>query len=203
VNDLNERGKHAVELLSVGHRLAGLDHRASNVLGVATAALASLLALGRGLSLASSLGALQLALGLGAGGRLAALPVALGLLAHGGAHRLGGDAGGTAVSRGAHGLALRAVLRLTQILRAAHIALGLVAVDLALSARGLLALNLALGALAHRVALGRARRIVTLPTALRVARTSSLHGLSNNGGKRQSNQQNYSNTHFEKEINIT
>jgi hypothetical protein len=39
----------------------------------------------------------------------------------------------------------------------------------ALGARGLLALHFTFGASAHRVANGRARRVVTLPAALRVA----------------------------------
>jgi len=134
------------------------------------AAAAAELAVGS-LGLASRLVALKFALRARASGGLLALPVTLGLFAHGSANRLRSNARGTAVSRGANSLALGAVLGFAHVLGAANIALGLVAVNLALSASSLFALNLALRALAHRVALSRARRVVALPTALRVAVT--------------------------------
>jgi hypothetical protein len=178
---------HGVHDLEEGHgltrSLAGLEQRSGDVgLGASAAALGGV---GGGLHRllvgASGLLAHELALGAGAEGGLLALPVALGLLAHGGAHGVGGSAGSAALGRGAHGLALGAVGRLAQILRAADVALRLVAVDLASSARGLLAMNLALRALAHGVALSRARRVVALPSALGVARGGihlhlGLHG---------------------------
>jgi len=115
----------------------------------------------------------QLTLGARAQSGLLALPVALGLLAHGGAQGLGSSACSSALGRGAHSLTLGAVSSLAQILGASDVALRLVAVNLACSAGGLLAVNLALRSLAHRVALSRARGIVALPSALRVACAAS------------------------------
>jgi len=166
---------HGVHHLQEGHGLtlsglAGLDQRGLHVGSRARAA--SAVQSGQGsllLERARGLLAHQLALGSRAQSGLLALPVALGLLAHGRAHGVGRSARSAALGRGAHGLALGAVGGLAQILRAAHVALGLVAVDLAGGARSLLAMNLALGALAHWVALGRARGVITLPSALWVA----------------------------------
>jgi len=125
----------------------------------------------------------ELALRARAEGRLLALPVALGLLAHRGAHSVRGSASSAALGRSANGLALRAVSGLAEILRATNVALRLVAMDLASSARGLLAVDLALWSLAHRVALSRARRVIALPSALRVAcsRSGRLHILRTDG----------------------
>jgi hypothetical protein len=119
--------------------------------------------------LAGRLLALQLALGTRAVGGLGALAGALQLLAHGRALGFGGRAGGVALGRGANGLALGAVLLLAVVLGAADRAGGLLAVNDALSALNFLALHLALGAGAHRVAHSRASGVIALPTALRVA----------------------------------
>jgi len=168
-NELEER--HGLSGQWLGDGLVSLDHRSLDVLVVALAAsvvLAAVVLLGL---LVSALGLLadKLALGARAESRLLALPVALGLLAHGGALSLGGSASSTALSRSADSLALRAVSGLAEILGATNVALGLVAMDLAGSARSLLAVDLALGALADRVADRRARRVIALPAALRVA----------------------------------
>lgn len=53
--------------------------------------------------------------------------------------------------------------------------MGLVAVNLALSTRGLFAVNLALRALANRVALRRAGGVITLPAASGLAVTLNSH----------------------------
>jgi len=155
------------------HMLTSLDHGSLHVSGTALAAsVVERSRLRRASVSAGGLLAHQLALGARAESRLLALPVALGLLAHGGAHSVGGSASSAALGRGAHSLALGAVSGLAQILRATNIALRLVTVDLAGSAGSLLAVNLALGSLAHGVALGGARGIIALPSALRVARSS-------------------------------
>ena len=119
--------------------------------------------------IAGSLLALQLALGLGAVGRLGALVLASELFADRGTLGLGGRARGRAAGRLADGLALGAVVLLALVLGATDGADGLLAMDGALGARYLLALHLALGALAHRVANGGASRVVALPLADRVA----------------------------------
>jgi len=90
----------------------------------------------------------------------------------------------TAVSRGADSLALGAILLLAQVLGATHIALWLIAVNLALGALSLLAVNLALRTLAHRVAHSWAHRVVALPSALWVAVTFDFS--TNYSGKGQS-----------------
>jgi len=158
-----------------------------DVLVRALAATTTLVVLLWWLSLASRLVALQLALRAWAHVWLLALPVALGLLAHRSADRLRSNAASTAVSWRANSLALRAVLGLAHLLRAAHVTLWLIAVDLAASASSLLTLNLALWTLAHRVALGRASRVIALPTALRVAISLSLssHFSSHSHGHQQ------------------
>jgi len=146
----------------------GLQHRLGDVLGGARAA-GTLGLWRRLLGLARRLLALQFALWLRARGRLLAFPVAFGGLAHRRAHWLRGDAAGTAVGRRAYRLALGAVVLLAHVLRAANVALRLVAVHSAFGAGSLFALDLALRALADRVALGRAHRVVALPAALRMA----------------------------------
>jgi len=174
VHDLHERGHHR------GHLRGLLDQRVGRADGGSQVGLVSArAAAGLGARLARAgvaRGALahELALGLGASDGLLALPVALGGLAHRGAHSVGSIALGAAVGRGAHSLALGAVLLLAQVLRAANVALRLVAVDLALGALSLLAVDLALRALADGVAHSGAHRVVALPSALRVAVTSRL-----------------------------
>lgn len=158
VHDLNERGLGLS--LSNGSMLIGLGHSEADRGGRARAALGLL---------AGGLLALELALGLGAVGGLDALVVADELFANGGALGLGSLAGGVATGRLADRLALGAALALTMVLGAANGAGGLLAVDGALGATRLFALHLALGALAHRVALSGAGRVVTLPLAGGVA----------------------------------
>lgn len=118
----------------------------------------------------------QLTLGLGAQGGLGALPVTLGLLAHWGTLGLRGDTRSVAHGWGTDGLTLGAGLLLAHILRTTNVALWLVTVHLALGTLSLLTLDLALGALAHWVALGGAHGVVTLPTALWVTFGTSLGG---------------------------
>jgi len=154
---------------SISKTLGGLDHGVGDV-GRSTRAASTTTKDGLGLlGLTGGLVTLELALGLGAGGGLLALPVALGLLAHGGADGLGGNTGGTAVSGRADSLALGAVVLLAHVLGATDVTLGLVAVDLALGTSSFFTLDLALGALAHGVALGGADGVVALPSALGVA----------------------------------
>jgi len=111
----------------------------------------------------------QLAFRARAGGWLLALPVALRGLAQGRAGGFRSLAGSVADGRRAHSLALRAALLLAHVFRAAHCALRLLAVHLALGAGSLLALHLALGSLADGGALCRANGIIALPAAVRVA----------------------------------
>ena len=150
--------------------LGGLEHGGLDVSTVALAAaeLGELLGDG-GLVLAGGLLADKLALGARAHQRLAALPVAVGGLAERGALGLGGNAGSVADGRRADGLALRAVVLLAERLRATHGASGLLAVNITLRARKLLALHLALGASADGVAHSRAGGVIALPLADRVA----------------------------------
>lgn len=118
---------------------------------------------------ASWLLAHELALGAWAKSWLLALPIALGLLAHGRAHWVRRNAGGVAHSGAANSLALRAVVLLAHIFRAANRALRLLAVHCAFRAGSLLALHLASWALTDRVALRWTDRIVALPSAFRMA----------------------------------
>jgi len=156
--------------------LTSLQERCLDVLLSALAASSGDVLLGGFLSSACRLLAHQLALGAGAQSGLLALPLALGLLAHGSADSVGSGTGGTALSRSAHSLALRAVSLLAHVLRAAHVALRLVTVNLAGSAGSLLAVDLALRSLANRMALCWAHRVIALPAALRVAVTLHLGG---------------------------
>jgi len=124
-----------------------------------------------GLLFAGGLLAHKLALGLGAQSGLLALPVALGLFAHRGADRLRRNTSCVALGRSAYSLTLGAIILLTHVLRATNVALGLLAVNCALSARGLFTLHLTLRSLTYWVALSRAHRIVALPSAFRMARS--------------------------------
>jgi len=179
VGDLQEsrqrrRRRHSGGLCAVDSEL--------NVLGSTRAAhLLSLV-----LDSAGRLLALQLALGAWAGRRLGARPRALGLLAQRRAVGLRGYAGGVALGGRTHGLALGAVFLLAHVLRAAHAALGLLAVNRAFGAFRLLALHFTLGASTDRVADGRAGWVIALPTALRVALVGSGADSGGGGGGRQS-----------------
>jgi hypothetical protein len=101
----------------------------------AAASLGSLLA---GTSVARRAFAHQFALGFRASNRLLAFPVAFSRFAHRSADGVGGLALSAAVGGGADSLALGAILLLAQILRATHVALRLVAVNLALGALSLM-----------------------------------------------------------------
>jgi len=167
VSDLEQRGQvlgqSAVDLQVSGR--GNLDGGGHVVELVAAAALR----LGSTAGGSGSGVALQRALGLGAGGGLAARPGAL-----------GGRASGAAVgdSRGADGLALggqadvlaeRAASSLAVLAGAAHLALGLLAADIAGSLTELLASELAGGLLALRLANGGAGRGIATPLAVREA----------------------------------
>jgi len=158
VHGLDERG-------SVGARrriasIVGLYDGHLSTLRIARAAL---------LFLASGLLALELALGALAVGRLDTLVVAFEFLANRRAFGFGGSAGSVALSRGANGLALGAILLLTIVLRATNGANGAFAMNHTLGTLSLFASHLTLGASTHRVANSRALRIITLPAALRMA----------------------------------
>ncbi len=118
--------------------------------------------------------ALQLALRLCAVGRLDTLVVASKFFADRSALGFGGFAGGVAAGRLANRLALGAAILLTEVLGATNGAGGLLAVDSARGAGRLLALHLALGALAHGVALGWAGRVIALPSASGVTLTTNI-----------------------------
>lgn len=139
MHHLHERGHHGRHLRRLLHQRVGGADGGSEVSLVGARAAAALGASLAGAGVAGGALAHELALGLGAGDGLLALPVALGGLAHGGAHGVGGLALSAAVGGGADGLALGAVLLLAQVLGAAHVALRLVAVNLALGALSLAA----------------------------------------------------------------
>jgi len=113
----------------------------------------------------------QFALWLRAGDGLLALPVALGGFAHRSTNGVRSFALSAAVSWGANSFTLRAILLFAQILRASNVALWFIAVDLALSAFSLFAVNLALWSLAHRVADSWTHWIIALPSAFWMAIT--------------------------------
>jgi hypothetical protein len=175
VEGLNERGSVATR-----RRVASAVRLTDGELHVLRAARAALLLL------ASGLLALELALGALAVGGLDALVVALELLADRAALGLGGGAGGVALSGRADSLALGAVFLLAVVLGAADRANRAFAVNDALGTSGLFASHLALGARAHRVAHGRALRVIALPAALRVALFSnSRSGQDSNNHKNE------------------
>jgi len=169
VHDLHKRGHHGGRLRVHFHQAVGGADSGSQVSLVSARAATTLSSIFAGAGIASRALADELALRLGASDRLLALPVALGGLAHRSADSVRSFALSTAVSRRADSLALRAILLLAEILRATNIALRLIAVDLALSTFGLLAVDLALRAFADRVAHSWAHRVIALPSALRVA----------------------------------
>jgi len=171
MHDFHEGGHHSRGLRVDLHESIGSTDGGSQVSLVGTIAAASLGTSLTSTGIAGRTFADELALGLRASDGLLALPVALGGFAHRSADSVGCFALGTAVSRRANSFTLGAILLLAQILRATHIALRLVAVDLALRTLSLLAVDLALRALAHRVAHSGAHWVVALPSALRVAVT--------------------------------
>jgi len=171
MHDFHERGHHLSGLgLNLDQGVSSADG-GGQVSLVSAIAAATLVASLTSTSITGRSLADKLALGLGASDGLLALPVALGGLTHGGADRLGSLALSAAVGRRANSLALGAVLLLAQILGASDVALGFIAMNLALGTLGFLAVDLALGALAHGVAHSGAHRVVALPAALGVAVT--------------------------------
>jgi hypothetical protein len=160
VHNFNERWAGSTSVDGDATCEVGLSDGKLNILGTARAALRLF---------TSSLLALQLALGLSTVGGLDTFVEAGELLAHRLALGFRGLAGGVAVSRLANRLALGAALLLALILGAANGADWFLAVNCALGAGGLLALHLAFGSLAHRVANRRASGVIALPFALRVA----------------------------------
>jgi len=167
VHHFNERG--------LGRRVGGRWGRRHRCLDIVMVARAALVLSTRGFF------ALQLALRLGAVGGLDALVEARQFLAHGRTLGFGRFAGGVAMSRLAHRLALGAAFLLALVLGAANGADRLLAVDGALGTTRLFALHLAFGSLAHGVANCRAARVVALPLA------SGVAGLSRNGCNQKAN----------------
>jgi len=189
VHDLHERWHHGRDLRRLLHqRVRSADGGSQVRLDGAWAAssLGSILA---GAGVACWALADKLALWLRAGDWLLALPVALGRLAHWGADGVWCLALGAAVSWGADSLALRAILLLAEILRAANIALWLVAMDLALRTLSLLAVDLALRSFADWVADCWADWVIALPSALWVAISLDFRLESDDGRKGQRGEQ--------------
>jgi len=118
---------------------------------------------------AGRFGALELALRARAGRRLGTRPRARRLFAERRAVRLRSYTRRVALSRCANSLALGARRFLAHVLRAAHAALGLFAVNCAFGAGRLLALHFTFRPRTDRVTDRRARRVIALPAALRVA----------------------------------
>jgi len=85
------------------------------------------------------------------------------------AERFRGDARRVALSRRTDGFAFRARLLFAHVFRATNRTFGLLAVNSAFGACGLLTLHFAFRASADRMADGRARRVIALPSALGVA----------------------------------
>lgn len=145
--------------LDSGHHVAVLVARAAVLL------LAGRLRVGAGI-------ALQAALGLGAVLRLAARPGALGSRAGRLAHRDSGGADSLALGRQADVLAERAATSLAVLAGATHLALGALAANVARRWGQLLTTQLAVGFLALRFALSRARGAIAVPCAIREARVA-------------------------------
>jgi len=173
VHDLEEGWSLSAECLT------SLKHGSLNVGGVTCTACRCWSRSGGWLGLTCWLLTHEFTLGSWAECWLLALPVTLGLLTHGGAHCVGCGTCSTALGWSTDSLTLGAVLRLTHILGATNITLWLVTVNLACGTWSLLTVHLTLRALTHRVALGRAGGVITLPTALRMALGGS--GLGSNG----------------------
>jgi len=114
-------------------------------------------------------GALELTFGARAGRRFGARPRARRLFTERRAVRFRGDTSGVALGRSADSLAFRARVFLAHVFRATNRALRLFAVHSAFGAFGLLTLHLTFRTRADRVANRRARRVVALPSAGRVA----------------------------------
>jgi len=110
--------------------------------------------------------ALKLAFRTRAGLGFGTAPITLCLLTKRSAIGFGSDAGGSALSWGAHGFALRTVILLAHVLGTTNTAFRLLAVDGALGACSLLALHFAFWPSANWMALSWADWIITLPSTL-------------------------------------
>jgi len=171
MHHLHERGHHSGHLGGLLYESIGSTNGSSKI-GLISAIKASPLVsslTGSGITGGSL--ADELTLRLGASNGLLALPVTLGGLTHRSTHSIGSLTLSSAVSRRANSLTLGAVLLLAQVLGAANIALGLVTVNLALRTLSLFTVDLAFRSVTDRVADCRAHRVITLPSALRVAIT--------------------------------
>jgi len=170
VQHLHEGGESFLFAGFVG--FVGQLHGEADVLSFARAAFLLVLDVTGGLL------ALKLAFGTRASRGFGARPRARGFFTERGTVGFGGNASGVALGRGAHGFTLGAIAFLAEILGATNRALGLLAVNGALGALRLLALHLAFGTRAHRVADGRAGGVVALPSAFRVARSLFVDGFA-------------------------
>jgi len=139
-------------------------------------------------SRASRLFALQFTLGLGTVGGLGALVLAVQLFANRSTLGFRSNASSVALSRFADGFTLGATFVFTFVLGATDGADRFGAVDSALGASDFFTLHLTLGAFTNRVTYSRARRIITLPLALRMA-------LFSNSASNSEQNEEQSNTH--------
>jgi len=182
MHHLHERGHHSGDLRGLLYESIGSTNGSSKIGLVSAIAATSLVTSLTGSGITSGSLAYELTLGLRAGDGLLALPVTLSSLTHRSTDSIGSLTLSSAVSRRADSLTLRAVLLLTEILRAANIALGLVTVNLALGTLSLFTVDLTLGSLTDGMADCRADWVITLPSALRMAVTldfcHSIHEVS-------------------------
>jgi len=176
MHDFDER-RHGMRHRRVlfAQSLGRLQHTVFHVLGVTRAASTLGAFRGRLFGRTRRFVALQFALGFGASGRFLTFPVAFGFLAHGSTHWFRSNTAGTAIGRRAHSFTFGAVVLLAHVFRTTNVALGFVAVNFAFGTSSFFTLDLTLGSFAHRVTLGRAHGVVTLPTALRVTRFFRFH----------------------------
>jgi hypothetical protein len=114
-------------------------------------------------------GALELTFGARASRRFGARPRTRSLLTQRSTVRFRGNTSGVTLGRGTDSLAFRARVFLAHVFRATNRAFRLLTVNRAFSTFRLLALHLAFGTRAHRVANRRARRVIALPATSRVA----------------------------------
>jgi len=176
MHDLNEG--HSLSIVGDDRVGRSLNHGCLHVGSMALAAWVIRLLLLLGLLGSTSwLIADELTLRTSTESRLLTLPITLSLLTHGGTLSLGSSTSSSALSWGTYSLTLGAISSLTEILRASHITLRLVTMDLTGSTGGLLTVDLTLRPLTNRVALSRAGRIITLPSALRVASSTTIISL--------------------------
>jgi len=169
MHHLHEGGHHSGDLRGLLYESIGSTNGSSKIGLVSAIAATSLVTSLTGSGVTGGSLAHELTLGLRAGDGLLALPVTLSGLTHRSTDSIGSLTLSSAVSRRAYSLTLGAVLLLTEVLRAANIALGLVAVNLALGTLSLFTVDLALRSLTDGMADCRADWVITLPSALRMA----------------------------------